>query len=346
MATMNVLGRLARHRPALSAVIIGTLALGIGSATALYSVIDAVLLRPYPFRDQDRLAVLWQTDVVRNHPFVEISYLDARDWRSRAGDAFESIASMSSVNFATGVTGAGDPQQVQVRLISDAFFDVLGYAPGPRPHPPRRRSSLRSAARRRHRARRLAAALRRRPGGRRTDDGARSRVAHHRRRHAARADLSRRCRGVGAGRGRGRAESAAESQSVLDGRGEPAEAGRLDRTGAGRARRRDSIADQGAPAEGDGAVPRRRSAARRRVAWHDASGPAPAAVRGRRCAADRLRQRVEPAAVTQRRSPARCRDADHARRLARTAGPSAPRRSPAARDQPAASSASASPGWR
>ena len=129
MATMNVLGRLARHRPALSAVIVGTLALGIGSATALYSVIDAVLLRPYPFRDQDRLAVLWQTDVVRNHPFVEISYLDARDWRSRAGDAFESIASMSSVNFATSVTGAGDPQQVQVRLISDAFFDVLGTPP-------------------------------------------------------------------------------------------------------------------------------------------------------------------------------------------------------------------------
>ncbi len=80
-------------------------------------------------RDQKHLAVLWQTDVVRNHPFVEISYLDARDWRSRAGDAFESIASMSSVNFATAVTGAGDPQQVQVRLISDAFFDVLGTPP-------------------------------------------------------------------------------------------------------------------------------------------------------------------------------------------------------------------------
>ena len=220
------------------------------------------------------------------------------------------------------------------------------YAAGPRPHPPRRRSSLRSAARRRHRARRLAAALRRRPGGRRPDDGARSRVAHHRRRHAARADLSRRCRGVGAGRGRGRTESAAQSQFVLDGRGEPAAAGRLDRTGAGRARRRDSIADQGAPAEGDGAVPCGRPAARRRAAGHDASGAAPAAVRGRRGAADRLRQRVEPVAVPQRRSPARRRDADHARRLARTAGASARSAKSCRLRSPAASSVSASPGWQ
>ena len=72
--------RLSFVRPALSALIVATLALGIGSATALYSVIEAVLLRPYPFREQSRIAILWQTDVVRDHPFVEISYLDARDW--------------------------------------------------------------------------------------------------------------------------------------------------------------------------------------------------------------------------------------------------------------------------
>jgi putative ABC transport system permease protein len=126
---MNILGRLARHRPALSAVIIGTLALGIGSSTALSSVIDAVLVRPFPFRDQDRLAMLWQADVVRNHPFVEVSYLEVQDWRVRTAAAFESIASMSSVNFATTLTGVGDPQQLQVRVVSDPFFEVLGTPP-------------------------------------------------------------------------------------------------------------------------------------------------------------------------------------------------------------------------
>jgi predicted permease len=121
--------RLARHRPALGAVIITTLALGIGAATSLYSVIDAVLVRPYPFRDQSGLVVIWQSDVTRNHPFVEVSHPDVRDWRSRAADVFESIASMSSVNFATTLTGAGDPQQLQVRVVGQSFFNVLGATP-------------------------------------------------------------------------------------------------------------------------------------------------------------------------------------------------------------------------
>ena len=115
-------------RPALSALIVATLALGIGSATALYSVIEAVLLRPYPFREQNRIALLWQADVVRNHPFVEISYLDARDWATRTS-AFESIAAMSAVNFPATLTGAGDPRQLQVRAVSHPFFEVLGSAP-------------------------------------------------------------------------------------------------------------------------------------------------------------------------------------------------------------------------
>jgi putative ABC transport system permease protein len=121
--------RLVRVRPALSAVIVATLALGIGSATALYSVVEAVLLRPFPFRDQERLVAIWQSDVTSNHPFVEVSHPDVRDWRSHAAGAFESIASMSSVNFATTLSGAGDPRQLQVRLVSEPFFDLLGAPP-------------------------------------------------------------------------------------------------------------------------------------------------------------------------------------------------------------------------
>ena len=128
MTIPSNLFRLSFVRPTLSALIVATLALGIGSATALYSVIEAVLLRPYPFREQSRIAILWQTDVVRNHPFVEVSYLDARDWAARTS-AFESIASMSAVNFSTTLTAMGDPRQLQVRAVSHPFFDVLGSAP-------------------------------------------------------------------------------------------------------------------------------------------------------------------------------------------------------------------------
>jgi putative ABC transport system permease protein len=117
-----------RYRPALSAVIIGTLALGIGASTALFSVIDAVLLRPFPFRDQQQLVAMWQTDVVRNHPFVEVSYVDARDWRARTS-AFQSLAAMASVNFGTTLTGMGDPRQLQLRVVAESFFDVIGAVP-------------------------------------------------------------------------------------------------------------------------------------------------------------------------------------------------------------------------
>jgi putative ABC transport system permease protein len=120
MSSSSQIFRLSFVRPALSALIVATLALGIGSATALYSVIEAVLVRPYPFREQNRIAILWQTDVVRNHPFVEVSYLDARDWAARTS-AFESFASMSAVNFSMTLTGIGDPRQLQVRAVSSRF---------------------------------------------------------------------------------------------------------------------------------------------------------------------------------------------------------------------------------
>ena len=126
--SMSPAVRLAFLRPALGALIIATLAVGIGSATALWSVVDAVLVRPYPFRDQSRLAMLWQADVARHHPFIEVSYLDARDWATRTR-AFASIASMSSVNFPTTLTGVGDPRQLQVRAVSNPFFELMGTAP-------------------------------------------------------------------------------------------------------------------------------------------------------------------------------------------------------------------------
>jgi putative ABC transport system permease protein len=125
---MTITRWLAVRQPALAAVIVGTLALGIGAATALYSVMEAVILRPFPFRDQGRLVLLWQADVVRNHPFVELSYPEVRDWGTRT-EVFESVAAMSSVNFDATLTGAGEPRQVPLRAVGAPFFDVLGATP-------------------------------------------------------------------------------------------------------------------------------------------------------------------------------------------------------------------------
>ena len=116
-----------RSRPLLVVVAVAVLAVGIGASTAVFSVVDAVLLRPLPFADADRLVVAWQRSPDNSVPFVEVSYPDYLDWRQQAR-AFESMAIIPSVN--QGFMLAGDePMQVQGRLVSGNFFDVLGARP-------------------------------------------------------------------------------------------------------------------------------------------------------------------------------------------------------------------------
>jgi hypothetical protein len=70
--------RLAR-RPGFVAVATATLAVGIGASTALFSVAHAVVLRPLPYARPERLVTLWQQDLERGQPFVEMSYPAFRD---------------------------------------------------------------------------------------------------------------------------------------------------------------------------------------------------------------------------------------------------------------------------
>src|SRR5689334_8961214 len=105
-----------------------TLALGIGANTALFTVVRAVLLEPFPFADQDRLTVLWERDLARNHPFVEVSYPNFRDWRARS-EAFDGLAAMPATNLPMALTGTGDPLRIQSRPVSGNFFTLLGATP-------------------------------------------------------------------------------------------------------------------------------------------------------------------------------------------------------------------------
>jgi putative ABC transport system permease protein len=112
------------RRPRFTAVAVAVLAIGIGASTAVFSVVDAVMLRPLPFADAGRLVAVWQRSPDNSVPFIEVSYPDYLDWRRQAR-AFESMAIIPSVN--QGFMLAGDePAQVQGRLVSGNFFDVLG----------------------------------------------------------------------------------------------------------------------------------------------------------------------------------------------------------------------------
>ena len=113
-----------QRRPVLIVVAVAVLAVGIGASTAVFSVVDAVLLRPLPFADAGRLIVAWQRSPDNSVPFIEVSYPDYLDWRRQAR-AFESMAIIPTVN--QGFVLAGDePLQVQGRLVSGNFFEVLG----------------------------------------------------------------------------------------------------------------------------------------------------------------------------------------------------------------------------
>jgi putative ABC transport system permease protein len=112
------------RRPLLFAVAAGALALGIGASTAVFSVVDAVLLRPLPFAEAGRLVLLWQSIPERNAPFVEVSYPYLRELRSRS-HTLAGLAAMPSVN--SGFTlGGREPARVDGRIVTGNFFDVLG----------------------------------------------------------------------------------------------------------------------------------------------------------------------------------------------------------------------------
>ncbi|MGH9330988.1 MAG: ABC transporter permease, partial [Vicinamibacterales bacterium] len=121
--------RLAARRPLLSSAIVATLALGIGATTATLSVVRAVFSQSAPFRDPERLTILWLSDPSRSQSFVEVSYPDFLDWRRDGSAIFESLAAMPAVNFEATLTGAGEPRRVRGRAVTANFFHVLGVPP-------------------------------------------------------------------------------------------------------------------------------------------------------------------------------------------------------------------------
>lgn len=113
--------------PGFTLTAVATMALSIGAVTTVFSVIEAVLLRPLPYHDPDRIAVLWSSvpgkDIQRNWT----SYPDILDW-TRQSRSFSSIAAMFRVDTAD-LTGTAQVERIKVGRVSSNFFSVLGVAP-------------------------------------------------------------------------------------------------------------------------------------------------------------------------------------------------------------------------
>jgi predicted permease len=110
---------------ALAAIL--TIALGVGSNTAVFSVVRGVLLRPLPFRNPDRLVMLWQTHPAI--PLLQITAPDYQDWREDA-HSFEQLAaySLQAMN-KISLVGYGEPEQIQATMASSNLFSMLGIEP-------------------------------------------------------------------------------------------------------------------------------------------------------------------------------------------------------------------------
>jgi putative ABC transport system permease protein len=113
-------------RPGFAAIAVLTLALGIGANTAIFSVVNAVLLRPLQFRDPDRLVMIWEDAKFAGFPRNTPAPANYVDWKNQT-QTFEDIAATDEETL--NLTGDGEPERVAAYGVSANFFPLLGVPP-------------------------------------------------------------------------------------------------------------------------------------------------------------------------------------------------------------------------
>src|SRR5690242_3513077 len=118
--------RMLQKQPGFTLVAVVTLALGIGANTAIFSLVNSILLRPLPYREPDRLVHLMQSSPKLDLATWGVSQADFAAYRDQ-NRSFESVALYNSGG--TNLTGAGEPERLAVTNATADFFKVLGVNP-------------------------------------------------------------------------------------------------------------------------------------------------------------------------------------------------------------------------
>src|SRR6202021_1231465 len=118
---LRVMGK----NPGFAAIAIFTLALGIGANSAIFSVVQGILLAPLPYSEPDRLVLMWQYNQTLKHP-ISVSYPDFLDWQRNAG-SFQQMAAFGSQD--RDLTGPGQPEHLTGEQISSGLLNTLGVKP-------------------------------------------------------------------------------------------------------------------------------------------------------------------------------------------------------------------------
>lgn len=115
-----------RNAPGFAAAALLVLALGIGSNTAIFSVVNGVLLRSLPFADSERLVLLWGNVQRQKVERRGNSYPDYVDWKAQS-TSFESMAAYNDGTLT--LTGVAEPERINAELVSAGYFELLGISP-------------------------------------------------------------------------------------------------------------------------------------------------------------------------------------------------------------------------
>ena len=116
--------RLMRQNTGFTAAAIIALALGIGATTAIFSIVNGVIIRPLPYPDADRLAQVFETEP--QLATVPVNMADYLDWKKQA-HSFESLAMYG--NSVANLTGTGEPERVRVMMTESTLCPLLGVSP-------------------------------------------------------------------------------------------------------------------------------------------------------------------------------------------------------------------------
>src|SRR5207247_1668913 len=111
------------RRPTLSLVAVLTLGLGIGANTAIFSIINVVLLKPLPLEDPDRLAMVWSTTPNQGRAEGFTSYPDFHDWAEQARQFSGLAAYWIFPNGDVNLTGGAQAERVSVARVTPGFFE-------------------------------------------------------------------------------------------------------------------------------------------------------------------------------------------------------------------------------
>jgi putative ABC transport system permease protein len=118
--------RMLMKRPGFTAVAVVALALGIGANTAIFSVVNAVLLRPLPYAEPERLVMVWGSAPQLGFDVLPPTAAESVEWRERSR-VFEEVAALRSQTW--NMTGAAGPEQIEGARVSESLFTALGVKP-------------------------------------------------------------------------------------------------------------------------------------------------------------------------------------------------------------------------